>query len=172
MNPAAARRNGEARGVLGLPPPTAMAPALAAAPPPPPRPLLSSSPLLTTHRIPRRRRRFSPTTHLDAAATARATRAADPVEALTATSYPAYDRLLPCPSKDDPPRIEHLVAREDEVAGDFISRSLNLPPLSHQVRGRVLRPCCAAAAPLRCSGACEDLQRGDRAFAPSPEGVH
>uniref|UniRef100_A0A453ATH4 Uncharacterized protein n=1 Tax=Aegilops tauschii subsp. strangulata TaxID=200361 RepID=A0A453ATH4_AEGTS len=43
--------------------------------------------------------------------------------------YPAYDRLPPCPSKDDPPRMEHLVAREDEVAGDFISRSLNLPPI-------------------------------------------
>ncbi|KAF6999633.1 hypothetical protein CFC21_015631 [Triticum aestivum] len=101
-------------------------------PPPPllPRALYSSSPLLTTHRrTPRHRLRVSPTTHLDAAAAARATRAADPVEALTATSYPAYDRLLPCRSKDDPPRIEHLVAREDEVAGDFISRSLNLPPM-------------------------------------------
>jgi hypothetical protein len=40
-----------------------------------------------------------------------------------------YDRLLPCPPVDDPPRIEHLVAREDEVAVDFISRSLDLPPL-------------------------------------------
>ncbi|XP_044330623.1 RNA pseudouridine synthase 6, chloroplastic [Triticum aestivum] len=101
-------------------------------PPPPllPRALYSSSPLLTTHRrIPRHRFRVPPTTHLDAAAAARATRAADPVEALTATSYPAYDRLPPCPSKDDPPRMEHLVAREDEVAGDFISRSLNLPPM-------------------------------------------
>lgn len=48
-----------------------------------PRALYSSAPLLTTHRIPRRR---FPTTHLDAAATARATRAADPVESLTATS--------------------------------------------------------------------------------------
>ncbi|TVT98005.1 hypothetical protein EJB05_56722, partial [Eragrostis curvula] len=43
--------------------------------------------------------------------------------------YPVYDRLLPCPPVDDPPRIEHLVAREDALAGDFISKSLDLPPL-------------------------------------------
>lgn len=88
----------------------------------------SSSSLLTTRHIPRSRFRSSPTTHLGAAATA-VTTAADSLEAPTANLYPLYDRLLPCPSQDYPPRIEHLVARKDEVAGDFISRSLSLPPL-------------------------------------------
>ncbi|CAN6176524.1 unnamed protein product, partial [Urochloa humidicola] len=91
-----------------------------------PRALSSLSPLLTTHSAPRRRSPLSPSTHL-AAAAALSTAAA--VEAPTATSYPVYDRLLPCPLQDDPPRIEHVVAREYEVAADFISRSLDLPPL-------------------------------------------
>ncbi|KQK14838.1 hypothetical protein BRADI_1g18900v3 [Brachypodium distachyon] len=97
---------------------------------PPPPPLLpralsfssTSSPLVAA----RRRFRFSPTTHLAVTAAAVSNVA---VEAPAPTAYPAYDRILPCPAQDDPPRIEHLVAREDEAAGDFISRSLGLPPL-------------------------------------------
>lgn len=85
------------------------------------RGLPSSSPILTRRRsvLPR-----STSTHLAAVSTAAAA-----VEAPSATPYPVYDRLLPCPLQDDPPRIEHLVAREDEVAADFIARSLGLPPL-------------------------------------------
>ncbi|XP_062189694.1 RNA pseudouridine synthase 6, chloroplastic-like isoform X1 [Phragmites australis] len=85
-----------------------------------PRALSSFSPLLATHPAPRRRSLLSPSSPLSAAAA---------VEVPTATAYPVYGRLLPCPLQDDPPRIEHLVAREDEVAADFISRSLDLPPL-------------------------------------------
>ncbi|XP_062189695.1 RNA pseudouridine synthase 6, chloroplastic-like isoform X2 [Phragmites australis] len=78
-----------------------------------PRALSSFSPLLATHPAPRRRSLLSPSSPLSAAAA---------VEVPTATAYPVYGRLLPCPLQDDPPRIEHLVAREDEVAADFISR--------------------------------------------------
>ncbi|KAJ3683797.1 hypothetical protein LUZ60_014024 [Juncus effusus] len=43
--------------------------------------------------------------------------------------YPVYDRLLPCPQKNIFPRVEHIVTLEEENIVDFISRSLNLPPL-------------------------------------------
>jgi hypothetical protein len=40
-----------------------------------------------------------------------------------------YDRLMPCPSENMMPRVEHLVALQEENVVDFISKSLNLPPL-------------------------------------------
>ncbi|XP_052163341.1 RNA pseudouridine synthase 6, chloroplastic [Oryza glaberrima] len=92
---------------------------------PPPflhRALSSSSPLLRRHRA----ALHSPAAPLSAAAVSTS---AATVEAPATAAYPVYGRLLPCPLQDDPPRIEHLVAREDEVAVDFISRSLTLPPL-------------------------------------------
>ncbi|KAK6133352.1 hypothetical protein DH2020_032923 [Rehmannia glutinosa] len=44
-------------------------------------------------------------------------------------SYPPYGRLLPCPSQMGPPRVEHLVVSEGGPVLEFISKSLNLPPL-------------------------------------------
>lgn len=43
--------------------------------------------------------------------------------------YPEYDRLLPCPSANFPPRVEHLVVLEDNPVCDYISKTLGLPPL-------------------------------------------
>ncbi|CAN6458062.1 unnamed protein product [Victoria cruziana] len=43
--------------------------------------------------------------------------------------HPEYDRLLPCPSHNRPPRVEHLVVLEGGPVLDFICRTLNLPPL-------------------------------------------
>ncbi|KAH9615575.1 hypothetical protein KSS87_003652 [Heliosperma pusillum] len=45
------------------------------------------------------------------------------------TSYPEYSRLLPCPSTNLPPRIEHLVVQEETTVGAYISKCLDLPPL-------------------------------------------
>lgn len=51
----------------------------------------------------------------------------------TATSsvngYPEYTRLLPCPSHNSPPRIEHLVVSEEGPVLDYICKALDLPPL-------------------------------------------
>ncbi|KAL9236626.1 hypothetical protein vseg_011270 [Gypsophila vaccaria] len=44
-------------------------------------------------------------------------------------SYPEYTRLLPCPDTSFPPRVEHLVVLEEISVCEYISRSLNLPPL-------------------------------------------
>lgn len=43
--------------------------------------------------------------------------------------YPEYSRLLPCPSTNVPPRVEHLVVLEESPVCEYISKSLNLPPL-------------------------------------------
>ncbi|KAK4753262.1 hypothetical protein SAY87_022060 [Trapa incisa] len=43
--------------------------------------------------------------------------------------YPEYNRLLPCPLYNTQPRIEHLVVSEEGAAMDYISKTLNLPPL-------------------------------------------
>ncbi|KAJ6767311.1 MITOCHONDRIAL RNA PSEUDOURIDINE SYNTHASE [Salix purpurea] len=55
------------------------------------------------------------------------------VACTTATSsingYPEYTRLLPCPSHNNPPRIEHLVVSEDGPVLDYICKALDLPPL-------------------------------------------
>ncbi|XP_076909460.1 RNA pseudouridine synthase 6, chloroplastic-like [Bidens hawaiensis] len=40
-----------------------------------------------------------------------------------------YGRLLPCPSESFQPRIEHLVVKEGCTILDFITKSLDLPPL-------------------------------------------
>ncbi|KAG8365410.1 hypothetical protein BUALT_Bualt18G0102000 [Buddleja alternifolia] len=44
-------------------------------------------------------------------------------------SYPPYNRLLPCPSDNGPPRVEHLVVSEGGPVLEFISKALDLPPL-------------------------------------------
>lgn len=44
-------------------------------------------------------------------------------------SYPPYERLLPCPSQNGPPRVEHLVVVEGGPVLEYISAALNLPPL-------------------------------------------
>ncbi|KAL5197859.1 hypothetical protein ABZP36_001371 [Zizania latifolia] len=93
-----------------------------------PRSLSSFSPLLTVQPTRRHRALLSPAAPLAAVdLSVAASTVTD--EAPATPAYPVYDRLLPCPLQDDPPRIEHLVAREDVVAADFISRSLSLPPL-------------------------------------------
>ncbi|CAK7351081.1 unnamed protein product [Dovyalis caffra] len=55
------------------------------------------------------------------------------VAATNATSsldgYPEYTRLLPCPSHNSPPRIEHLVVSEEGPVLDYICKALDLPPL-------------------------------------------
>uniref|UniRef100_A0A1J3CJN2 RNA pseudouridine synthase 6, chloroplastic n=1 Tax=Noccaea caerulescens TaxID=107243 RepID=A0A1J3CJN2_NOCCA len=43
--------------------------------------------------------------------------------------YPEYNRLMPCPAHNFPPRIEHMVVLEDVFVADFISKQLDLPPL-------------------------------------------
>ncbi|GAB2301100.1 hypothetical protein Dimus_035132 [Dionaea muscipula] len=40
-----------------------------------------------------------------------------------------YHRLLPCPSTNGAPRIEHLVVLEGDCVSEYISKTLNLPPL-------------------------------------------
>ncbi|EYU33906.1 hypothetical protein ABFS82_08G149200 [Erythranthe guttata] len=42
-------------------------------------------------------------------------------------SYPPYGRLLPCPSQNGPPRVEHFVVTEGGPVLDYISKSLNIP---------------------------------------------
>ncbi|KAG2688244.1 hypothetical protein I3843_09G087100 [Carya illinoinensis] len=43
--------------------------------------------------------------------------------------YPEYDRLLPCPSHNGPPRVEHLVVSEGGPVQEYICKALDLPPL-------------------------------------------
>ncbi|XP_062161435.1 RNA pseudouridine synthase 6, chloroplastic [Alnus glutinosa] len=43
--------------------------------------------------------------------------------------YPDYHRLLPCPSQNGPPRVEHLVVSEGGPVLEFICKVLDLPPL-------------------------------------------
>ncbi|XP_042064600.1 RNA pseudouridine synthase 6, chloroplastic-like isoform X3 [Salvia splendens] len=44
-------------------------------------------------------------------------------------SYPPYERLLPCPSQNGPPRVEHLVVLEGSPVLEYISKALDIPPL-------------------------------------------
>nr|GEW71468.1 RNA pseudouridine synthase 6, chloroplastic-like [Tanacetum cinerariifolium] len=48
---------------------------------------------------------------------------------ISSTRYPEYGRLLPCPKENFQPRIEHLVVREGGTILDFITKTLDLPPL-------------------------------------------
>ncbi|KAK6917326.1 LOW QUALITY PROTEIN: Pseudouridine synthase, RsuA/RluA-like, partial [Dillenia turbinata] len=48
---------------------------------------------------------------------------------VVSTSYPEYGRLLPCPSENGPPRIEHLVVSEAGPVLEYICKALDLPPL-------------------------------------------
>lgn len=45
------------------------------------------------------------------------------------SSYPKYDRLLPCPKHKSPPRIEHLVVSEGGPVLEYICKALDLPQL-------------------------------------------
>ncbi|KAK9022958.1 hypothetical protein V6N11_003194 [Hibiscus sabdariffa] len=56
----------------------------------------------------------------------------DVVQTATTSSvngYPKYDRLLPCPSDNGPPRVEHLVVSEGGPVLEYICKALDLPPL-------------------------------------------
>ncbi|XP_047945125.1 RNA pseudouridine synthase 6, chloroplastic-like [Salvia hispanica] len=44
-------------------------------------------------------------------------------------SYPPYERLLPCPSQNGPPRVEHMVVLEGGPVLEYISKALDIPPL-------------------------------------------
>ncbi|XP_043689491.1 RNA pseudouridine synthase 6, chloroplastic [Telopea speciosissima] len=44
-------------------------------------------------------------------------------------SYPKYNRLLPCPLQNGPPRVEHLVVSEGGPVLEYISNALDLPHL-------------------------------------------
>ncbi|XP_074272049.1 RNA pseudouridine synthase 6, chloroplastic-like isoform X2 [Silene latifolia] len=48
---------------------------------------------------------------------------------ISTIGYPEYDRLFPSRSTDLPPRVEHLVVLEESRVCDYISRTLDLPPL-------------------------------------------
>ncbi|KAF8391509.1 hypothetical protein HHK36_023814 [Tetracentron sinense] len=43
--------------------------------------------------------------------------------------YPEYSRLLPCPSQNGPPRVEHLVVSEGGPVLEYICEALDLPSL-------------------------------------------
>ncbi|KAJ8761892.1 hypothetical protein K2173_005603 [Erythroxylum novogranatense] len=45
------------------------------------------------------------------------------------TGHPEYNRLLPCPPYNSPPRIEHLVVSSECRVLDYICEALDLPPL-------------------------------------------
>ncbi|KAI3878786.1 hypothetical protein MKW92_020289 [Papaver armeniacum] len=42
--------------------------------------------------------------------------------------YPEYSRLLPCPSQNGLPRVEHLVVRKGGPVLEYISKAVDLPP--------------------------------------------
>ncbi|KAI9124316.1 hypothetical protein K1719_005616 [Acacia pycnantha] len=46
----------------------------------------------------------------------------------SSTGYPRHDRLLPCPSPNSAPRIEHLVVSEDGPVLEYICKALDFPP--------------------------------------------
>ncbi|CAA3031610.1 RNA pseudouridine synthase 6, chloroplastic isoform X1 [Olea europaea subsp. europaea] len=48
---------------------------------------------------------------------------------LSNNGYPRYSRLLPCPSHNGPPRVEHLVVSEGGSVLEYICQALSLPPL-------------------------------------------
>ncbi|KAL8492403.1 hypothetical protein ACS0TY_023840 [Phlomoides rotata] len=43
--------------------------------------------------------------------------------------YPPYERLLPCPPENGPPRVEHLAVLKGGPVLEYISNALDLPPL-------------------------------------------
>ncbi|KAJ7967662.1 RNA pseudouridine synthase 6 chloroplastic [Quillaja saponaria] len=45
------------------------------------------------------------------------------------SGYPDYQRLLPCPPQNLPPRVEHLVVSEGGPVLEYICKALDLPPL-------------------------------------------
>ncbi|KAL4380466.1 hypothetical protein AHAS_Ahas04G0036300 [Arachis hypogaea] len=45
------------------------------------------------------------------------------------STFPKYDRLLPCPSQKTTPRIEHLVVSKGGLVLEYICEALDLPPL-------------------------------------------
>ncbi|KAE9452698.1 hypothetical protein C3L33_15402, partial [Rhododendron williamsianum] len=44
------------------------------------------------------------------------------------SSYPKYHRLLPCPSENHPPRVEHLVVSVGGPVLEYVCKALDLPP--------------------------------------------
>ncbi|CAA2971390.1 RNA pseudouridine synthase 6, chloroplastic isoform X1 [Olea europaea subsp. europaea] len=48
---------------------------------------------------------------------------------LSNNGYPIYSRLLPCPSHNGPPRVEHLVVSEGGSVLEYICQALSLPSL-------------------------------------------
>ncbi|KAL3519494.1 hypothetical protein ACH5RR_017643 [Cinchona calisaya] len=48
---------------------------------------------------------------------------------VSSNGFRKYDRLLPCPSENGPPRVEHLDVKEGGPVLEFVSKSLDLPPL-------------------------------------------
>ncbi|KAM1005106.1 hypothetical protein ACFX2J_005182 [Malus domestica] len=50
-----------------------------------------------------------------------------PTAVSSANGYPEYTRLLPCPSDNGPPRIEHLVVSEGGPVLEYICKVLDLP---------------------------------------------
>ncbi|KAB2634074.1 RNA pseudouridine synthase 6 [Pyrus ussuriensis x Pyrus communis] len=50
-----------------------------------------------------------------------------PTAVSSANGYPEYTRLLPCPSDNGPPRIEHLVVSEGWPVLEYICKVLDLP---------------------------------------------
>lgn len=53
-----------------------------------------------------------------------------PIVASSVYGYP-YTRLLPCPSQNGPPRVEHLVVSEGGPVLEYICKNLDLPAQSH-----------------------------------------
>ncbi|CAL5412012.1 unnamed protein product [Camellia sinensis] len=51
------------------------------------------------------------------------------IPASSPTCYPKYHRLLPCPSENGPPRVEHLVVLVGGPVLEYISKTLDLPPM-------------------------------------------
>ncbi|XP_077243554.1 pseudouridine synthase family protein [Tasmannia lanceolata] len=47
----------------------------------------------------------------------------------SSNGYPEYNRLLPCPLQNGPPRVEHLIVSEGGNVLEYICKSLGLPPL-------------------------------------------
>ncbi|XP_021294797.1 RNA pseudouridine synthase 6, chloroplastic [Herrania umbratica] len=54
---------------------------------------------------------------------------AQTASATSVNGYPEYHRLLPCPSHNGPPRVEHLVVSEGGPVLEYICKALDLPPL-------------------------------------------
>ncbi|KAG5561372.1 hypothetical protein RHGRI_004410 [Rhododendron griersonianum] len=48
--------------------------------------------------------------------------------AASPSRYPEYHRLLPCPSENRPPRVEHLVVSVGGPVLEYVCKALDLPP--------------------------------------------